>query len=284
MLEQQGNALTFLAFYTESKVAKTGLTVTADVWEGTSEIITAGSAIEIGDGLYYYTLASGSVDANANYVAVFKTATSTVDQQHIPALWVVGRTWVNRVDEATSAAKTLTTGERTSIGTAVWASATRTLTSISAVAADVWAYATRTLTQSAASVTAALSGSDITITRGDTLTVNFTGLGNISARTKLYFTAKDDRSKADTASLIKIEETAGLQIIREAAAGTAANGSLTVTNATTGAVTLVLKAVETAEFDTLAGDYDIQMVTASGVTTLTAGHIAVSPDVTRAIS
>jgi len=41
---------------------------------------------------------------------------------------------------------TLTAGERTSVGTAVWASATRTLTSFGTLASDVWAVAVRTIT------------------------------------------------------------------------------------------------------------------------------------------
>ena len=66
--------------------------------------------------------------------------------------------------------------------------------------------ATRTVTQAAASVTAAVSGSTINITRGDTLSASITGLGDISTRTSLWFTVKHDRSEADTASLIQIEE------------------------------------------------------------------------------
>lgn len=90
MLTKQGVALTFYAFYVASKTGKTGLTVTLDVYETTSgtPIVSAGSATELGGGLYYYTLASGSVDASGAYVAVFKTADSSVDQQWIPALWV----------------------------------------------------------------------------------------------------------------------------------------------------------------------------------------------------
>jgi hypothetical protein len=42
-------------------------------------------------------------------------------------------------------AMTLTSGERTSIGTAVWASTTRTLSSFGTLVADIWASATRTL-------------------------------------------------------------------------------------------------------------------------------------------
>ena len=103
MLTKQGVALTFYAFYVASKVGKTGLTVTLDVFEGTTgtPIVTAGSATELGDGLYYYTLASGSVDAAGAYVAVFKTADSSVDQQHIPALWITD-TELKNLDAAVS--------------------------------------------------------------------------------------------------------------------------------------------------------------------------------------
>jgi hypothetical protein len=247
MLEQQGNALTFLAFYTESKVGKTGLTVTCDVWEGTSEIITAGSAVEIGDGLYYYTLASGSVDASTNYVAVFKTATSSVDQQHIPALWVVGRTWVNRVDEAISAAKTLTTGERTSIATAVWASAARTLTSFGTLAADVWAYASRTLTQTAAQIATILTGTELNIPRGDKIEFSQT-IGSITGWKKLYFIMKTavDTPDGDAILWLQVSSPAdavndGLKRV-EGVANTLSNGTLTVDTAATGAVSIDIEA------------------------------------------
>ena len=49
---------------------------------------------------------------------------------------------------AVGSAMTLTSGERTSIGTAVWATTTRTLTAFGTLAADVWAYATRLLSTS----------------------------------------------------------------------------------------------------------------------------------------
>jgi len=103
MLTKQGVALTFYAFYVASKAGKTGLTVTLDVFETTSgtPIVSAGSATELGDGLYYYTLASGSVDASGAYVAVFKTADSSVDQQWIPALWVTD-TELKNLDAAVS--------------------------------------------------------------------------------------------------------------------------------------------------------------------------------------
>ena len=98
-IEQQGNAITFYAFFTESKVGKTGLTVTLDVYRNDTEIVTAGSATEVGDGLYKYQLAAGSVNAEGHYIAVFKTATTTVDYQHIPALWVIDKAGVEHLDD-----------------------------------------------------------------------------------------------------------------------------------------------------------------------------------------
>ena len=103
-LEQIGNAITFQCHYVSSGSSATGLTVTVDVWELTAggvatEVVSAGNATEMGDGLYYYQLASGAVDAEAVYTAVFKCAGS-VDQAHLAAAWVVGPTWIERVDAA----------------------------------------------------------------------------------------------------------------------------------------------------------------------------------------
>lgn len=154
-----------------------------------------------------------------------------------------------------------------------------------ATAAEVWAYASRTLTQSAATVTSVVSGSTITATRGDTLTASVTGLGNISTRSKLWFTVKDDNEDLDSAAMIQIEETGGLLYMNGAAAGTASNGSITVTNETTGALTIVLKAAETDDLRQCTAHYDIQMLTSAGVvTTLTQGVFDVGLDTTRAVS
>lgn len=87
----------FYAFFVESKVGKTGLTVTVDVYRNGSEIVTAGSATEVGDGLYKYELASGSNNVEGECICVFKTATTSVDQQHLPALWVVNKAGVENL-------------------------------------------------------------------------------------------------------------------------------------------------------------------------------------------
>jgi hypothetical protein len=97
VLENINNAVAFYAFYVAAKVGKAGLAdVTVDVWRVTAagtatEVVTGAAAAEVGDGLYRYQLAAGSVTTEGEYVCVFKTADATVDQQHIPSLWVVNK-------------------------------------------------------------------------------------------------------------------------------------------------------------------------------------------------
>ena len=102
-LEQTGVALTFYAFYVASKQGVTGLTVTVDVWRvntsaSPTQVVTAGSATAVGGGLYLYQLASASVTVEGEYVAIFKTTSSTPDQQHIPAIWVVSKAGTEYLD------------------------------------------------------------------------------------------------------------------------------------------------------------------------------------------
>jgi len=102
-LENTGVALTFYAFYVASKQGVTSLTVTVDVWRvntsaSPTQIVTAGSATEVGGGLYLYQLASASVTVEGEYVAIFKTASTTPDQQHIPAIWVVSKAGTEYLD------------------------------------------------------------------------------------------------------------------------------------------------------------------------------------------
>jgi hypothetical protein len=155
-----------------------------------------------------------------------------------------------------------------------------------ASAADIWAHATRTLTAATvAGPSAEIDGGAITAYRGDSLSVSLTGLGNITARTKLWFTAKGRKSAADSQSELQVIEGTGLTYVAGAEAQTPANGALTVTNATTGAVTLTFAAAETAKM-TREGTlfWDVQMLTASGVTTLATGTLTFAADVTRATS
>lgn len=107
MIEQVGVGVAFYAHFVASKTSKTGLTVTVDVWRITeagvaTEVVTGGAATEIGDGLYRYGLSAASVTAAGEYIAVFKTADSSVDTQHIPAIWTVGHANIEHLDAAIS--------------------------------------------------------------------------------------------------------------------------------------------------------------------------------------
>jgi hypothetical protein len=102
MLEQVSTSVKFLAFYTASKQGKTGLTVAVDVYNPSgTQIVTGASATALGGGLYAYTLSSSN-STEGEYAAIFKTTDATVDAQHIPSLWVLGRAGVENLDAATS--------------------------------------------------------------------------------------------------------------------------------------------------------------------------------------
>ena len=111
MLEQVSTSVKFLAFFTASKTGKTGLTVTIDIYDPSgSQIVTGGSATAIGGGLYAYTLSTNN-SAEGEYAAIFKTTDSTVDSQHIPSLWVLGRAGVENLDASVSSRSTLTAAQ-----------------------------------------------------------------------------------------------------------------------------------------------------------------------------
>jgi len=157
--------------------------------------------------------------------------------------------------------------------------------SMSADAAeDVWTHTPRTLTQSATSIASAVAGGTVTIHRGDSLSASITGLGDISARTKLWFTVKRNPADVDTASIIQIEETAGL-VYLNGAAGVALSGDITVDDAVAGDITITMDETATDDLVPKTGYYyDIQMLTATDVTTLSAGPCNVTADITRAVT
>jgi hypothetical protein len=91
MISRKFKELAFYAFYSESGIGVTGLSVTINIYKNGVLTITDGEATEVGDGLYKYTLDSVHVDANGEYVGVFKTASDLVTQKHLPVIWEVVR-------------------------------------------------------------------------------------------------------------------------------------------------------------------------------------------------
>lgn len=87
-----GVPLTFIGVFIANKVGATGLTVTADVYQNGVEIVTNATApdiVEHGDGMYAYTLDDAEVDQYGEYVCVFKTTDSSVDQQNVYSEYIV---------------------------------------------------------------------------------------------------------------------------------------------------------------------------------------------------
>ena len=149
----------------------------------------------------------------------------------------------------------------------------------------IWSWYSRTLTMSTASMRSLLIAPDIEVLRGDTMQVGLTGLGNIAARTKLWFTVKLDKDDADTVSQIQIEETAGLLYIAGGAATVPGNGSLTVTDAAVGTITIEAEAIEMAKLAAVKKmHYDIQVLEGTVITTLRRGSFLIASDVTRAVA
>jgi hypothetical protein len=172
MIEKTSTSVKFLAFYTASKQGSTGLTVTVDVYDPSgTKIVDAGSASELAGGLYAYTLSSSNSSAG-EYVAIFKTADATVDSQHVPSLWSLGRAGIENLDASVSSRSTLTSGDLPSVPTAADnATAVRTeLTELSNLDAAVSTRATP----------ADIPASDITAIKGKTDLLNSDRLANVA--------------------------------------------------------------------------------------------------------
>ena len=148
-------------------------------------------------------------------------------------------------------------------------------------ASSIWAFDDRTLTTSVAQVAAGVAAGTVTCQRGDTLTANLTALGSLVGRTKLWLTVKRSLDDADAAAVLQVLETTGLTILN-GAAGTAGQGSVVVTDQATGALTLTVVPVASAQLAPGSYRYDVQILTASGVTTKGTGVFRVVGDVTRA--
>lgn len=163
-----------------------------------------------------------------------------------------------------------------------------TLCSTDALEVDadaIWSATPRTLTHIAVGTSSGAIGDDIEIKRGDTLSLPITGLGDISTRTKLWFTVKESYGDTDAESIIQIEEGAGLVYLNAAAASEATDGSITVDDENAGDITILLKVAATALLEVQNLWYDIQWLDGSDVVvTPVAAQCDIVSDITRAIA
>jgi hypothetical protein len=94
MLSQVSQSITFVAHFRKAGVGtvpSSAPTVSIER-KGSGSLLASGGTTVAGllAGVYYYTLSSGSDAIADSYVAVFSTSDATMDQQDVPALWVVG--------------------------------------------------------------------------------------------------------------------------------------------------------------------------------------------------
>lgn len=124
----------------------------------------------------------------------------------------------------------------------------------------------------------------VTCLRGDTLRVSLPLMGNITDRTKLIMTAKSDLNDADDQAILQVVETTGLVRLNRAAAIVAEAASLTVQDATTGAVDLQIDATATVALAIQDLVWDVQVFSSSSISSPISGTMSVVADVTRAIN
>jgi len=128
----------------------------------------------------------------------------------------------------------------------------------------------------------------ISVRRGDSWIIDITGIGDISARTKLWFCAKENPdTEEDSEAIVKVEETAGLQVIAGSAASVAGNATITVTDENAGDITITVKAVETKKTSTTtSARWDVQWQEADvdGAESNDGGLFKITGDVTRDIT
>ena len=128
----------------------------------------------------------------------------------------------------------------------------------------------------------------ITRTRGNTWSISAT-IGAITGYTSLWFTVKHSKDDADSEAILQIklnEPSAndGLIYKNGSDSVTAGNGSITVSDDTTGEIIIALDEADTDDMPVGAFYYDIQALIGSTITTPDSGTFTVTADVTRSIT
>ena len=145
------------------------------------------------------------------------------------------------------------------------------------------------LPSTAAAASASASAGEILIVRGDSMDQDVADLGDISTRAgeQVWFTVKQQLDDADGDSIVMIGETTGLIYLNgtDVSATRAAEGSITVTDAAAGDITIWMNPTATDELVPCSKlHYDIQWTDGTDVYTVALGRCRVRADVTRAVA
>lgn len=140
---------------------------------------------------------------------------------------------------------------------------------------------------SAITYTPNVVGTAVTLLRGDTFSATLTDVGALTGYVSIDFTVKRNTSNTDDEAVIRIRKNAsgtGDGLLRlNRAAPTTETGEIVVDDEATGDITITLDETATDSLEIGAYLYDVQLITATAVKTLTSGRLNVTSDVTRAI-
>ncbi len=158
-----------------------------------------------------------------------------------------------------------------------------------ATAQAVWEYVTRTLTQGAVSVTAAVTGSSVTVYRGTRWSIAWTGLPSNTGYTAIIVSVKNHQSDADADAIMTVRKNAsgsgdGLLYFDGAPTVTAGQAAIAVNSST--AITLTLEAATSQYAMPGTYHYGIKYLDASGYPSQASigGVFTIEGDIPRAIS
>ena len=138
------------------------------------------------------------------------------------------------------------------------------------------------------STTDSTTAGAITRMRGNSWSISLT-IGTITGYTSLWFTAKWDRDDPDISSVIQIKLNSpsasdGLLYVNGAAASDSTKGSITVSDASTGAIIIAVDETVTDDMPAGAFYYDVQVLNSGAVTTPDSGTFTITADVTRSVT
>lgn len=164
----------------------------------------------------------------------------------------------------------------------VWTYVTRTLTSFDTLIANTWSYVTRTLTNLTQVSPTMISGTELTILRGDTVSLTLTVSAMPTNPDKVWFGVKRKSSDPDSEAIILIENGTGIIYLGSQIATTPLDGSIAYVDATH--VDLLIKAPASKQLLDGRWKYDIQVLKTGVVTTVGRGDFVIEGDVVNKIS
>ena len=157
-----------------------------------------------------------------------------------------------------------------------------------ATPATVWAYPDRTLTVSSIRPRPLVDGDQFTIYKDATINIPITKLGDISVYDNLWFTIKreQDLESADDQSVVHMDLLTGMLYLNKQAA-VAAQGSITIVDATTGSINILITKEGAALLPVYAREplrWEVKGIHGEIVDILLQGSCFIQPAVSRKIS